>query len=265
MPPAETPANRDPTAAIVLIGDELLSGKVDDENARFLLRELRTLGVAARRIEVIPDDLQEIATAVRGMAARYDHVFTSGGVGATHDDVTLAAVAQAFGLRIERRPELAALIERSMGADFVPRDLRMADIPEGAELDYGRGPHPGAWPVVVVRNVFVLPGVPIIFRRKFELIRERFRARPIHSRALYSALGEGHIADALDEVVAAFPEVAIGSYPHVEARDYRVKLTLDGRDADAVEAAARALADRLGNALVRRDDATALGKPENLG
>ena len=223
-----------PTAAILLIGNEILSGKVEDENARFLTRELRALGVALRRIEVVPDVTEEIADSVRTLSPRFDAVFTSGGVGPTHDDVTLKAVADAFGMEIVRHAGLEALLRAGYGDRLHERDLHMADIPAGARLEHGPGGPVGdaraPWPVVVVRNVWVLPGVPSIFRRKFEAVRELFRASPIHGRALFSRAGEGHIAGALDEAVAAFPEVEIGPYPHPEARDYRVKITIDGRD-----------------------------------
>jgi molybdenum cofactor synthesis domain-containing protein len=242
-----------PTAGVLIIGEEILSGKVEDENARYLLRELRALGVGLRRVEVIPDEVEEIATAVRTMAARFDHVFTSGGIGPTHDDLTLPAVALAFGMRLERRPELETLIRGSMAAEFHERDLRMADVPDGARLLYGIPPEPGRWPVIAVRNVYVLPGVPAIFRRKFDSVRELFRAGPIHSRALYSREGEGVIAAALDAVVEEFPTVAIGSYPRLDAPDHKVKITLDGRDREAVESALGQLAERLGAAVVRRE------------
>jgi molybdopterin-biosynthesis enzyme MoeA-like protein len=132
----------------------------------------------------------------------------------------------------------------------------MADIPTGARLVYGPAATPQTWPVVVVENVWILPGVPSIFRRKFEAIRELFRAQPIHARAVYSRESEGPIADALDAVVAAFPTVEIGSYPQIDGRgeppaDHQVKITLDGRDREAVEAAAAALIGRLGAAVVR--------------
>lgn len=246
-----------PTAAILLIGNEILSGKVDDENARFLTRELRALGVALRRIEVVPDVTEEIADSVRTLSPRFDNVFTSGGVGPTHDDVTLHAVAVAFGMPVVRHPDLEAVLRAGYGDRLHERDLRMADIPAGARLEYGPG-GPGAdrrtpWPVVVVRNVWILPGVPSIFRRKFEAVRDLFRAGPIHGRALFSRAGEGHIADAMDEAVVAFPEVEIGSYPHPEAPDYRVKITIDGRDAGRVDDAVAWLAERLGDAVVRTD------------
>jgi len=246
-----------PTAAILLIGNEILSGKVEDENARFLTRELRALGVALRRIEVVPDVTEEIADSVRALAARFDTVFTSGGVGPTHDDVTLRAVGDAFGMPLARHAGLETLLRAGYGDRLHERDLRMADIPAGARLEYGPGGPPGdrlaPWPVVVVRNVWVLPGVPSIFRRKFEAVRDLFRAGPIHGRALFSRLGEGHIAGAMDEAVIAFPDVEIGSYPHPEAPDYRVKITFDGRDAGHVDGALAWLAARLGDAVVRTD------------
>jgi molybdenum cofactor synthesis domain-containing protein len=243
-----------PRAAILLIGNELLSGKVDDENARFLTRELRALGVTLARVEIIPDDAVDIADTVRALAPRHDYVFTSGGVGPTHDDVTLGAVGAAFGMPLERNAELEGLLRVGIGPSLHERDLRMADIPAGARLEYGSRDRAGrSWPVVVVENVWILPGVPSIFRRKFETVRELFRAPPIHTRAVYSGEGEGPIAGVLDEIVAAFPTVEVGSYPHLEAPDYRVKITLDGRDRAAVDAATSHLVARLGPAVVRTE------------
>ncbi len=244
----------DPTAAILVIGNEILSGKVADENARYLIGELRRLGVSLRRIEVIPDVVGEIAARVRALSDTVDHLFTSGGVGPTHDDVTLEAVGEAFGMPIARNAELEQLLRNGYGPRLQERDLRMADIPVGARLEHGPAAPAGAiWPVVVVRNVWILPGVPSIFRRKFEAVRELFRAPPIHGRALYSRAGEGEIAGALDQTVAGFPGVEVGSYPHLEAADYRVKVTLDGRDAAAVDRALAFLAGRLGDAVAKTE------------
>jgi molybdenum cofactor synthesis domain-containing protein len=244
-----------PTAAIVVIGDEILSGKVEDENARYLVRQLRDLGVSVRRIEVIPDEAGAIVEAVREASQRHGSVFTSGGIGPTHDDLTLAAIATAFDMPLHRHPDLAERIRAAglAAGAFHERDLRMADVPEGARLLHGDPPDPARWPVIAVRNVFVLPGVPSIFRRKFDSIRGLFRAGPIYSHAVYSREGEGAIAAALDVVVAEFPEVAIGSYPRMDAADHRVKITVDGRDAGVVARAADRIAHHLGAAVVRRE------------
>ena len=242
-----------PTAGILVIGEEILSAKVEEENARYLVRELRGLGVAVRRIDVIPDEITEIAEAVLGMSSRYDHVFTSGGVGPTHDDVTMAAVAKAFGLRPARNSELETKIRSAMGPNLHERDLRMADIPDGARLLYGVDGDNSRWPVVTVRNVYLLPGVPEIFRRKFEMLRELFRAGPILTRAVYSREGEAVIAATLDAVVAEFPGVAVGSYPQFDVAEYKVKITVDGRDAALVERATTRIVQGLGPAVVRTE------------
>ena len=248
MPP-DTATIAAPTAAILVIGNEILSGKVQDENARYLIGELRRLGVSLRRIEIVPDLVEEIAASVRALSARFDHLFTSGGVGPTHDDVTLEAVAAAFGMPVARNAQLERLLRDGYGARLHERDLRMADLPAGARLEPGPAGSGGSWPVVVVRNVWILPGVPSIFRRKFEAVRELFQAAPIYGRALYSRAGEGEIAGALDETVAAFTGVEIGSYPQSDAA-HRVKITLDGRDAGQVDRALAFLTDRLGPAVV---------------
>lgn len=242
-----------PTAAILLIGEELLSGKVEDENARFLVKALRSLGVLTRRIEVVPDECDEIVAAVKSLSARFTHVFTAGGVGATHDDVTMPSVAQAFGVPLVRNHEMAELIRRTLGTSFSERDLRMADLPAGAKLHFGPPQNATVWPVVAVHNVFVLPGVPSILQRKFALIADQLRTAPIFARAMYINETEGKIAHHLDAVVIEFPAVSIGSYPHIHAIDYQVKVTLDGRGRDEVDAALGALLARLAAVVVRVD------------
>jgi molybdenum cofactor synthesis domain-containing protein len=242
--------HRASTAAIIVIGDEVLSGKVEEQNARFLLRELRKLGVAVRRIEIIPDVPEAIAAAVRNASAAFDHVFTAGGIGPTHDDVTIASIAAAFAVPVVRDPGLASLIRSLSGDRFYERDLRMADVPEGSMLLRGTG---GAahWPVIAFRNVYILPGVPSFLQRKFSMIADRFVASPFFSRAIYSREGEGAIAHILDKAAADFSGVAIGSYPHIDAPDHKVLITLDGRDEAAVARACDQIAAGLGSAVVR--------------
>ena len=238
----------DATAAILIIGDEILSGKTSDENAAFLIGELRELGVALKRILVIPDVLDEIAASVRELAARYDHVFTSGGVGPTHDDLTMEGVARAFGTRVARRPELEQLLRGFYGAKLEERNLRMADVPDGAALIASPDL---PWPVIAFRNVYILPGIPSIFRRKFLAIRERFRAAPYHLTCLYVADDEGRIAGHMDKVAAGYPEVAVGSYPRIEGEGWKVKITLESKDRALVERAAKELAALIGERVVR--------------
>jgi molybdenum cofactor synthesis domain-containing protein len=236
------------TAGIILIGDEILSGKVVDENARFLIEELRALGVHLQRVTVIPDLLEEIAATVREFAARFDHVFTSGGVGPTHDDLTMDGVARAFGQRVLRHPELERLLRAYYGDKLEERNLRMADVPEGAHLVHGDHP---TWPVIALGNVYILPGIPEIFRRKFMSIRDRFRGDPFHLRCVFTSDEEGSIAGALDRIVATFTAVQVGSYPKLDPTDYRVKVTLESKDRAAVEAATAALILALGPSVVR--------------
>lgn len=243
-------SSRAPTAAIIVIGDEVLSGKVEEQNAHFLVRELRALGVAVRRIQVIPDVREEIAAAVREAAARFDHVFTSGGIGPTHDDVTIAAIAAAFAVPVVRHPLLAKLVREFGGQRLYERDLRVADVPEGADLLRGEG-SPPCWPVIAFRNVYVLPGVPSILQRKFTMIRRRFEAPPFHCRQIFSREPEGAIADTLDRAAADFPTVAVGSYPHLDADDHQVLVTVDGRDEDTVARACARIVAGLGPAVVR--------------
>jgi molybdenum cofactor synthesis domain-containing protein len=239
-----------PTAGIVIIGDEILTGKFADENAVFLIGELRALGVELRRIVVIPDVIEDIAATVPDFAARFDHVFTSGGVGPTHDDLTMAGIAQGFGTRVVREPALEDKVRSYWGAKLADANLRLADLPEGAELVYGKDQ---IWPVVCYRNVYILPGVPALFRRKFIDIRDRFRSEPITVARVYLDAEEGSIAGDLDAVVAAFPSVRIGSYPRFSERDFKVLITLESFSAADVAGAQAMMVERIGARVVRHE------------
>jgi FAD synthetase len=245
-----------PSAGIVIIGDEILSGKFVEENAQFLIGELRALGVDLRRITVIPDDHEDIAKTVREASSRFDHVFTSGGVGPTHDDVTIAAIAHGFGTSVYRHPELEAKVRGYWKDKLADANLRLADIPQGSELVYGKDQ---VWPVVCYRNVYILPGVPALFRRKFIDIRDRFRATPVTAARLYVDAEEGELAPHLHAIVAQHASVKIGSYPRFSETDFRVLLTLEGPDAGEVTAAFEALAARLDSRVVRREDPHPVG------
>lgn len=249
-----------PTAAALIIGNEILNGKVEEANLTLLARELFGLGIELRRVVVCPDDIAGIAADVRRLRHGFDYVITSGGVGPTHDDVTLKAVAAAFDRPLVRSPELATKIREMVGQRCTEGHLRMADVPEGADLV---STPDVPWPSVVMANVYVLPGVPRIFRMKLPLLRERLATgRRFHSRAVYTMCREADMAEMLDVVVAAHEEVAIGSYPVVETDgDYRVKLTVDSRSRGAADRAFEALVDALpAGAVVRVEGGAAAAR-----
>ena len=230
----------DRTAGIIIIGNEILSGKVVDTNSPFLTRELRGLGVTVRRIVTIPDELDEIAAAVAEFHRVYDFVFTSGGVGPTHDDVTIEGVARGLGRRVIRHPAIEGRIREFYKDKANEARLKMSEVPEGTELivDGRLG-----FPTLKCENIYVLPGIPEILEQKFQAIRDRFAASPYFLRLVYTSEGEGSIAEHLNATLAAFPELLLGSYPKIGDPEYAVKLTLESKDQDYVE---RALAHLLG-------------------
>jgi len=235
------------TAGIVLIGNEILSGKIADANAPYLCRELRELGVDVRRVSVIPDEVDVIATEIAACTRACDIVFTSGGVGPTHDDVTMEGVARALGVPVVRHPELVALLRRYYGDRVTDTHLKMAEVPEGAELVAGETLR---FPTIVAGNVYILPGVPEIFRQKFEAIRERFRDQPYHLKNVFVSIGEGALADYLNALLRDFPALLLGSYPEFANPEYRVKVTLESRNAVYLEDALGALLAHLPTAAV---------------
>lgn len=230
------------TAGIVLIGNEILSGKINDANAAHLCRELRALGVEVRKIVVIPDELESIRKAVAEFSAAYDYVFTSGGVGPTHDDVTIEGVARALGVPVARDPRLVSLLDGFYKGDLNAARLKMAEIPEGAEL---LSADSLLFPAIVIRNVYILPGVPEIFRQKFEAIKERFREQPFYLKNVFVRIGEGTLADFLNELLRAYPRLLLGSYPEFSHPDYKVKVTLESKDPEYLERALKEFIARL--------------------
>jgi len=230
----------DRSAGILVIGNEILSGKVVDTNSPFLTRELRSLGVTVRRILTIPDELDVIAAAVAEFHGAYDLVFTSGGVGPTHDDVTIEGVARGLRRRVIRHPAIEGRIREFYKENTNEARLKMSEVPEGTELivDGRLG-----FPTLKCENVYILPGIPEILEQKFEGLRERFAAAPYFLRVVYTSDGEGAIAEHLNATLAAFPDLLLGSYPKLGDPEYAVKLTLESKDRDYVE---RALAHLLG-------------------
>jgi molybdenum cofactor synthesis domain-containing protein len=241
----------DRTAGIIIIGNEILSGKVVDTNSPFLARELRKLGATLCRILTIPDELDEIAVAVADFHTRFDFVFTSGGVGPTHDDVTMEGVARGLKRKVIRHPAIEGRIREFYKNTVNDARLKMSEVPEGAELivDGRLG-----FPTIKCENVYILPGIPEILEQKFEAIRDRFAASPYFLRVVYTRESEGSIAEHLNATMVEFPELLLGSYPKIGDPDYAVKLTLESKDQTYVERALAYLLARMpAEAVVRTE------------
>lgn len=223
------------TAAALIIGNEILSGKVEEANLVVLARALRPLGIQLVRVTVVADNIDTIADEVRQLAEKYDWLFTSGGVGPTHDDVTIDAVAKAFGVKVVSSPELESMLRAHYQDRITEGHLRMALVPEGATLEVTDEVR---WPTIRIRNTWLLPGIPEVFRMKVPVVVARIGAgRRFVSFAVYTNMDEGELKPLLDRVVAQYPDVDVGSYPKWRDPTYKTKLTFDGQDEARVVAA----------------------------
>jgi len=236
-------------AAALVVGNEILTGKVVEANVPLLAKMLFELGISLERVVICRDQEDTIVRELDALRASHDVVFTSGGVGPTHDDVTIPAVAKAFGVAIRRDEDLAKRIRDHFGARTTEGHLRMADLPTGGLLLANDKVH---WPVLAMENVYVLPGVPEIFARKLEVVRERLgESAPYLSAAIYTRCDEGTIAELLARIETDH-RVLVGSYPRFDESDHSLKLTFDGTDAEAIDAALDACLAALDPGLVVR-------------
>lgn len=242
---------RDRTAAVIVIGNEILSGKVADTNAAFLAQALRAVGVSLRRILVIPDEIETIAAAVREYQPAFDVVFTSGGVGPTHDDVTIAGIAQGLGCAVVRHPVLERKIREWSGGTMDAARLKMAEVPAGAELVFATD---SDYPTVAIGNIYILPGIPEIFRAKIEALKARFAVDPYFMRVVYTQALESALAPFLNATLAAFPDLLLGSYPTLNDPEYRVRVTLESKDCEYVDRALSHLLAQLSTDLIVRTE-----------
>ena len=247
--PRENNAPR--SAGILIIGNEILSGKVKDSNSSFLAAELRALGVCLTHISVIPDDVEVIGKEAVGFSEAHDFVFTSGGVGPTHDDVTMEGIAKGFNVRVIPHPELVTYFHSHYGDRVNPAILKMAEVPEGAELIYAPGM---GFPLVSFKNIFIMPGIPQYLIIKFSAIKERFRSTAIHLRRLFLRANESDIAEALDSVVRAYSDVTFGSYPILDNPEYSIIVTAESRSEDALARSVMELMSRLPRTVIVRTE-----------
>ena len=233
-----------PTAAMLVIGDEILSGRTRDANMPHLAQLLTARGIDLREVRVVSDDAEAIVGAVRALSAAHTHVFTSGGIGPTHDDITADAVASAFGVDIGVREDARALLEAhyaQSGQELNEARLRMARIPEGATLI--ENPVSAA-PGFVLANVHVMAGVPRIFEAMVESVLPGLTGgAPLQSRTIEIFRPEGDIAGPLAELAARCPGLSIGSYPFRRDGAMGANVVLRGPDAQELEAALAELHD----------------------
>jgi molybdenum cofactor synthesis domain-containing protein len=229
------------TAAVLVIGDEVLSGRTKDTNSGYIAEYLTAIGIDLREVRVVPDVEDEIVAAVNALRSRYDHVFTTGGIGPTHDDITADAVAKAFGVSIDvDERAVAMLLERIPKADLNEARLRMARIPAGASLIVN--PVSKA-PGFTIGNVHVMAGVPSIMHAMLDGLAATLpTGRKMLSRSIDAGMREGDIAAAFGAVQKQFPDVAMGSYPGFkEGIGFTTQLVLRSRDEQRLERAEAAV------------------------
>jgi molybdenum cofactor synthesis domain-containing protein len=231
-----------PTAAVLLIGDEILSGRTKDKNLGFIADYLTALGIDLKEARVVSDAEDEIVAAVNELRARYTYVFTTGGIGPTHDDITADAVAKAFGVAIDHDPaavEILLAYFKEIGREPNEARLRMARIPAGATLI---GNPVSRAPGFQMGNVFVMAGVPKIMNAMMEDVAPRLAKGVVMlSRNVEFHGGEGDVAKPLGEIQARFPAAIIGSYPFQAPDGYATNLVVRSRDVAALESALAAV------------------------
>jgi molybdenum cofactor synthesis domain-containing protein len=230
------PTPKTVTACVLIIGNEILSGRTQDANLAFLAQGLNEVGIRLREARVIPDDPDAIIGTVNEARGMFDYVFTTGGIGPTHDDITSACIAQAFGVPLIVHPEARRILESHYPPGGLNEArLRMAQVPEGASLllnPISRAPG------FRIENVFVLPGVPQIMQAIFSELQHRLKGgAKIVSRSVSCTLGEGTIAGDLAALQDRYPDVEIGSYPYFRRSDFGVTLVVRGTERERIAAA----------------------------
>lgn len=232
------------TACVLVIGNEVLSGRTRDANIPMLGTGLAELGIALREARIVPDIHEGIVSTLNDVRDRFDIVFTTGGIGPTHDDITAEAVAAAFGVELEQNPDAEGRLRAYYGSEnLTPARLRMARIPAGAELVDNPVSHA---PGFRIGNVYVLAGVPRIAAACFDLLKSRLAGgKAIVSRAVSASMRESDLAGPLEVIQNSFPDVDIGSYPFMTPVGYGVSIVARGTDPEQLDRVATAVADAM--------------------
>jgi molybdenum cofactor synthesis domain-containing protein len=232
------------TAAVMIIGDEILSGRTQDTNLNDIAKYLAVHGVDLAEARVVPDVKDEIVSALNALRVKYDYVLTTGGIGPTHDDITADCVAEAFGVPLYEHPEILAMMTERWKGDLTAARRRMARVPEGGDLV--KNPIAGP-PGFTIGNVFVMAGVPAVMRGMLEDVGWRLKggAVVISRNVRVDGSGEGVIAEPLERVAKAHPNLSLGSYPFFSPGGYGSNLVLRGRDEDELAITVEELVEAL--------------------
>jgi molybdenum cofactor synthesis domain-containing protein len=241
------------TAGILVIGDEILSGRTKDRNIGYIAEYLTTIGIDLREVRVVADDEDAIVEALNALRTRYTYVFTTGGIGPTHDDITADSIAKAFGVVIDYDPRAVAMLKEryaAMGTELNEARMRMTRVPKGAELVPNKV---SAAPGFRIGNVIVMAGVPSIMQAMLDAVAPKLRTGiKILSETVRADCREGDVGTELGEVAKAHPEVMIGSYPFVDdVRGPNTNIVVRGRDPARIAAAKAAVEDMLGKVRAR--------------
>jgi molybdenum cofactor synthesis domain-containing protein len=232
------------TAGLLIIGDEILSGRTKDKNIGFLAEYLTAIGIDLKEVRVVPDEEAEIVGALNALRTRYTYVFTTGGIGPTHDDITADSVAKAFGVSIDIDPRVVAIFrERAPHLELNEARLRMARIPAGADLvENSVSNAPG----FMIGNVIVMAGVPAIMQAMVDSVSSRLRTgRKMLSETVLANAREGDIGTPLGEVAKAYPDAIIGSYPFFDGKGPNTNIVVRSREPQTLAAAKAAVEDML--------------------
>ena len=216
------------TAAVLIIGNEILSGRTQDANLAYLAKKLNEVGIQIREARVVPDVEGDIVEAVNALRARYDYVFTTGGIGPTHDDITAECIAKAFGVELVVSPEIAELIrKRPAPPEIIEARMRMARIPRGGGLI----DNPLSPPGFFIGNVYVMAGIPRVMQQMVDSLEGKLRrGATVRSRSVTAYLTEGQVAKRLREIQDAHPHIDLGSYPFHRDERYGTTLVMRGTD-----------------------------------
>ncbi len=234
-----------PTACLLIIGDEILSGRTQDANLKFIGQRLAEMGILLQEARVIPDVPDVIVETLNACRARYTYVFTTGGIGPTHDDITTACVARAFGREVVRNPEAVAILKEYYGERVNDARLKMTEVPDGPDVELINNRVTAA-PGYRIENVYVLAGIPKIAQAMFEAFAPTLKGGdPVHSGHVDALVRESEIAAALSDIQIKYPHVSIGSYPSMRNDQFCTSVVARSTDQDAVSAVLAEVTDAI--------------------